>query len=325
MNTYALRHHTTTDMTAEEIHQIGLAEVDRILADMRSILDGLGHTEGSVGEIMATLGREERFLYPDTKASREVILDRYREIIEEVYTKLGPAFEITPSASVEVRRVPEFKEATSAGAYYNIPAMDGSRPGVFYANLRDVRDIAKYGMKTLAYHEAVPGHHFQLAIQQEMQGVPQFRQVLTFTAFVEGWALYSERLAGEYGFYEGDPYGDLGRLQAELFRSVRLVVDTGIHHKRWKRERAIEYMLETTGMAQKDVTAEIERYIVMPGQACAYKIGQMKFLEFRERAQTELGDAFDIREFHSVVLGGGAMPFEILERQVDAYIEEAKN
>ena len=214
-----------------------------------------------------------------------------------------------------------FKELTAPGAYYSAGAQDGSRPGIFFANLRDMNEVPKWSMPTLAYHEGVPGHHWQISTAQELKGLPQFRKVVPFTAYAEGWALYCEWLAKQVGWYEGDPFGDLGRLRDELFRGVRLVVDTGIHAKRWTREQAIAYMLEKTGMGEKDVTAEIERYIVMPGQACAYKIGMLKIQELRRRAQGQLGDKFDQREFHDTLLKNGALPLEILEEQVNAYIK----
>ncbi len=194
-----------------------------------------------------------------------------------------------------MERVPEFREMTCAAAYYNIPALDGSRPGVFYANLRDMKEIAKWGMKTLAYHEAIPGHHFQLALAQEVKGLPMFRKVIPFTAYAEGWALYAEKLAREYGFLD-DPYSELGYLQSEIFRAVRLVVDTGIHNKRWTREKAIQYMSDHTGSNEKEVISEIERYIVMPGQACAYKVGELKIVALREKAKKALGKKFEYQK-----------------------------
>jgi uncharacterized protein (DUF885 family) len=222
---------------------------------------------------------------------------------------------------VVVERVPVFREKTSAGAYYNAPAFDGSRPGVFYLNLRNTAEVARFGMRTLAYHEAIPGHHFQVAIQQELTGVPTFRKILPFTAFSEGWALYAERLAWEEGFQQ-QPLDNLGRLQAEMFRAVRLVVDTGMHDQRWTREQAIAYMRDKTGMPETDVVAEIERYLVMPGQALAYKVGMNRILELRGKAQAALGPKFDARGFHDLVLTGGAMPLALLERRVDAWIGE---
>ena len=229
-----------------------------------------------------------------------------------------------PKAKCEVRRVPEFKEATAPGAYYEPAALDGTRPGVFYANLRDMNEVPQWGMPTLAYHEGVPGHHWQLSTAQELKDLPQFRKVIPFTAYQEGWALYAEWLAKASGWYEGDPFGDLGRLQGEMFRAVRLVVDTGIHAKRWTRAQAIAYMREKTGMGEKEVTAEIERYIVAPGQACAYKVGMLKIRQLRTRAEQALGTKFDEREFHDAVLKNGALPLEILEEQVNAYIQSRK-
>lgn len=318
---YQLRSNTTTDLTADEIHRLGLSEVARIQSQMSEILVGEGYTEGSVAERMAQLNTEERFLYSNDDEGREQILEDFQTIIDEISETMPEYFGNLPTARVEVKRIPEFRQANSAGAYYQGPSMDGSRPGVFYANLRDLSEHPRYGLRTLAYHEAVPGHHTQTALQNEMTGVPQFRRILGFTAFSEGWALYAERVAAEAGFQQ-DPYDNLGRLQAELFRAVRLVVDTGIHRKRWSREEAIEYMADNTGMPEHDVVAEIERYFVIPGQATAYKVGMLKILELRERAQNALGDAFDIREFHDVVLGDGDMPLAVLEKQVDRYIEE---
>jgi uncharacterized protein (DUF885 family) len=317
---YQLRSNTTTSMPAEEIHRLGLAEVERIQSDMRAILEAEGYEVTTVGATMTALLDEERFFYPDTDAGREQILADYQAIIDEITAGMDRAFDSLPRAGVEVKRVPEFKEATETGAYYTDPPRDGSRPGVFWANLRDVREIPKFGMRTLTYHEATPGHHFQIAAQQELEGVPIFRTIPLFTAYTEGWALYAEYLAKELGYQE-DPYDDLGRLQAELFRAVRLVVDTGIHAQRWTREQAIEYMLANTGMVEGEVVTEIERYIVWPGQACAYKVGMLKILELRETARRALGAGFDLAEFHEVVLGSGAVPLEILERRIDAYVQ----
>lgn len=252
------------------------------------------------------------------------ILADYETILDDIVPELSTTFHNVPEAEMEVQRIPEFKEKTSPGAYYQRPAFDGSRPGVFYANLYDIKATPRYGMMTLAYHEGIPGHHFQIAIQQEQDDLPFFRRLIPFTAFSEGWALYAEYLAYEMGMYEGKPYSNIGRLQAELFRAVRLVVDTGIHSKRWSRERAIDYMLKNTGMAESDVVSEIERYFVMPGQATAYKMGMRHILMLRERAQTELGDDFDIRDFHRVILTNGAVPLTIMEQLVDAYIAEKK-
>jgi len=318
---WAARWHTTTDYTPEQIHQIGLAEVARIEAEMDAILCGQGRCEGSVGERMQALNADETQLFEDSAAGREAILQAFRDIIVEIDQGLDEWFDVRPSAPVEVRRVPEYAEEGSAGAYYMPPAMDGSRPGVFYAKLLNVDEHPRFGLRTLAYHEAIPGHHFQIALQQEISGVPMFRKMLPFTAYAEGWALYSEQLAWEAGFQD-DPLNNLGRLQGEQFRAVRLVVDTGMHYKRWSREQAIEYMVEKTGMARTDVTSEIERYLVMPGQALAYKVGMLKILELREHARQALGDSFDIREFHNVILMNGSMPLAILEGVINDWIAQ---
>jgi uncharacterized protein (DUF885 family) len=321
---YALRKNTTTTLKPEEVHDLGLQEVARIEGEMRTLLDANGYAGRKIGEAMDALGKDSRFLFSNDDKGRADALAEYKRLIDDAIERCRPLFSTVPKAKIEVQRVPVFKEATSAGAYYNGASMDGVRPGIFYANLRDMNEISKWGMRTLAYHEGVPGHHWQIATAQELKGLPQFRKLIPFTAYQEGWALYTEWLAKEAGWYEGDPFGDLGRLQAELFRAVRLVVDTGIHSKRWPREQAIAYMLEKTGMGEKEVTAEIERYIVNPGQACAYKVGMLKIQELRKRAQTELGTKFDQRQFHDVVLKNGALPLEILEEQVVAYIQRTK-
>ena len=316
---YQIENHTTTRMSADQIHQIGLAEVTRIEQEMDAILTGEGLVEGTIGERVQVLARRPDQLYPDTEAGREQILADYQAIYADTDSQLDQFFSRRPRAALEVRRIPEFKEKTAPGAYYNGPTMDGSRPGIFYANLRDVNEIPRFGMRTLAFHEGIPGHHFQIALARELEGLPTFRTMIPFTAYSEGWALYSEYLAHEGGFHPNQ-LSELGRLQAEMFRAVRLVVDTGMHAKRWSREQAIAFMQEKTGMGDKEVVSEIERYLVNPGQALAYKIGMLKIQQLRARAQAELGQRFDIREFHKVVLLNGAMPLPILERQVDAFI-----
>lgn len=318
---WAARMHTSTDMTPAQIHQLGLDEVARIESEMDAILVAEGLAEGSVGERVQLIARRPDQLYPDTDEGRAAIIADFTRIIEEVDAGIGDYFNVRPKQGVKVERVPEFREKTAPGAYYNPPAFDGSRPGVFYINLRNTAEVAKFGMRTLAYHEAIPGHHFQTTIQQELTGVPTFRKILPFTAFSEGWALYTERLAWEIGFQE-QPLDNLGRLQAEMFRAVRLVVDTGLHDKRWTREQAIAYMLEKTGMPETDVVAEIERYLVMPGQALAYKVGMNRILALREKAKSALGPKFDIKAFHDLVLTGGDLPLALLERRVDAWIGE---
>jgi uncharacterized protein (DUF885 family) len=322
---YMLQVNTTTNMTADEIHQIGLAEVDRIQGEMMAIFESEDY-DISLGfsALINQLAGEDRFYYSDTGEGRDQILSDYAAIIEEIDAGLDEAFKSRPKAAVEVRRVPEFSEKTSAGAYYNGPSMDGSRPGIFYANLYDIKATPRYSMRTLAYHEAVPGHHYQIATQRELEGVPEFRKQTGFTAYSEGWALYSERVAWELGF-QNDPYDNIGRLQAELFRGVRLVVDTGIHSKRWTREQAIDYMLANTGMTETDVEAEIERYIVWPGQATAYKVGMMEILRLRKEARTALGDRFDVRDFHEVVLKNGPVPLHVLRELVMIYMDKNRD
>jgi uncharacterized protein (DUF885 family) len=321
---YTLKEHTTTNLTPEQIHQLGVSEVSRIQGEMMGILNNLPTSVAgdTVAQKMSALAEQPQMQYADSDEGRAQILADYKLILKDIDSRLEPAFSKRPKAELDVQRVPEFSEKTAPGAYYNMPALDGSRPGIFFANLYDVRATPKFGMKTLAVHEGIPGHHFQIALQQELTGLPTFRQLLPFTVFAEGWALYSEQLMAELGLYHNDPYGDLGRLQAELFRAIRLVVDTGIHYKRWTREQAIAYMEANAGMAKSDVEAEIERYIVMPGQACAYKIGMLKLLELRTKAQTALGDKFKLTDFHQTILQNGSMPIELLERVVDEFISE---
>jgi uncharacterized protein (DUF885 family) len=279
----SLQFFTTTSYTADEIHKLGLSEVDRIQSEILAILaaEQFDVTQGFTKAI-EDLAADPKFYYEDSDEGRAQILKDYQVILDEIEAGLDDAFRIRPKAGMEVVRIPEFKEKTSPGAYYQQPAIDGSRPGRFFANLYDIKATPKYSMRTLAYHEGIPGHHFQIAVSMELEGLPFFRKMSPFTAYTEGWALYTERLAWELGFQD-DPFDNIGRLQAELFRAVRLVVDTGIHSKRWTREEAIDYMKANTGMAQSDVISEIERYIVMPGQATSYKVGMIKILELRKK------------------------------------------
>ena len=316
---WTVRLHTTTDRTPQEIHERGLAEVARIQGEMREILRAEGIPADDLAKTVRELGRDPRFLYPDTDEGRRQVLADYQAIIDDASARLPALFGRLPRARVVVERVPAFKEQGAAGAYYEIPPFDGSKPGIFYANLRHTAEHPKFGMRTLAYHEAIPGHHLQVALAQELEGVPFFRRVVPFTAFQEGWALYAERLAAEQGFHP-TAFDRLGQLVAEVFRAARLVVDTGIHATRWTREQAIDYMTANTGMEPTSVVAEVERYIVMPGQALAYKTGQLEILDLRERARRELGDRFDLREFNDRVLGSGALPLTLLSRNVDAWI-----
>lgn len=319
-----LRQATTTEYTPDQVHQIGLDEVTRITAEMDAILKAQGLTNGTVAERMQSLNTRPDQLFPNSPEGRQQILARYNEILDEVEARMPQYFATIPPGKLKVEPVPTALEKGAAGGSYQPAAMDGSRPGTFFANLRDPAETPRYTMKTLAYHEGVPGHHFQIATAQGLKGLPIIRQQTLYTAYAEGWALYAERLAAEVGMYKDDPLGDLGRLQAEIFRATRLVVDTGLHAKGWSREQAIAYMVSTTGMSESDVTTEVERYMMNPGQACAYKVGQLKILELREKAKAALGAKFDLRAFHKVVLENGAVPLTVLERLVDDWIARTK-
>ena len=316
-----LRSYTTTDYTAEEIHQIGLSEVDRIGARMKEIFVELGYDVNKpVGEMMNDLNENPDFLYADTPDRKEIVVADYNQMVKEAEEDVRPYFARFPKSPVEVRAIPEYSEQTAAGGYYQAPALDGSRPGVFYANLYDIKQTPTFGMRTLTFHEAVPGHHFQIALNQENEDLTMYRKMgYRTSAFTEGWALYSEQLAVEVGMTK-NLYDELGVLQSEMFRANRLVVDTGMHFKRWTREEAMAYMKKTTGMSDTEVRVEIERYIVWPGQATSYKMGMLKILELRKKAKDALGEKFDIREFHTVVLDQGIVPLFILEDIIDEWI-----
>jgi len=316
---HLIRSHTTTSLDAEEVHGIGLAEVARIEKELDGVLRSQGLPDGTIAERVARLNDNPRLQYSNDAVGRDACIADYQRYIDEMVRGLTPDFASPPQLNIKVQRVPQFKEATAPAAYADTGSLDGSRHGVFYVNLRDMRDIHKYEMRTLAYHEAVPGHQLQGVIAQRLTDVPTFRKILPFSAYDEGWAVYAERLGWEMGF-ESDPLDNFGRLQSEMFRAVRLVVDTGIHRKHWTREQAIAYMREKTGMGESEVVSEIERYFVMPGQALAYKIGMLKILELRAHAQAQLGSAFDIRQFHAVVLGSGSLPLSILQKQVDTWV-----
>ncbi|HIN73449.1 MAG TPA: DUF885 domain-containing protein [Gammaproteobacteria bacterium] len=321
---YALRLkvYTTTDYSAEDIHNIGLSEVERITKRMQEIAFDLGYGDQvKVGQLMNSLNEDSNFLYSDTPDRKERVVADYNSIVEETWNISELYFHNMPKSRVEVRAVPEYSEQNQAGGYYMSPALDGSRPGVFYANLYDIKQTPTYSMRTLAFHEAIPGHHLQVALNLENESLSLYRRFGYGTsAFSEGWALYAERLALEAGLAE-DPYDELGVLQSELFRAVRLVVDTGIHYKRWSREEAMAYMKNVTGMSDTEVRVEIERYIVWPGQACSYKVGMLKILELREKAKEKLGEDFNIKDFHSVILEQGQPPLFIVEDLVNLMLD----
>jgi uncharacterized protein (DUF885 family) len=308
--TYFLNRYTTTHLTADQIHEIGLREVARIEKEMDAILLRLGRTEGSVKDRVEKLKQD--LGYPKTEEGRTLIMADVEKILRDAQKRSDSLFDKVPKSPVVAQPFPRFREANAA-ANYNSPAPDGSRPGTFQIPLRPER-MTKFGLRTLVYHETVPGHHFQIALQVENKDLPRFRQIGAFggiSALTEGWGLYAERLAAESGWYEGDLEGLLGQLDASLFRARRLVVDTGLHAKHWTRQQGIDYGIETS---------EVERYVVFPGQACSYMIGQLKIVEVREKAKKALGDKFSLRAFHDVVLNTGTVPLDLLERQVDAYI-----
>jgi uncharacterized protein (DUF885 family) len=317
----ALRSNTTTEMTAEQIHTVGLAEVARIEKEMLAILDAQ-HIEGAtLAERLHQLNTRPDQLFSDDDAGRAKMLDYLKSIHEKVMTAAPYFFITVPPQPLEIVRVPVYAQDSSPGGYYNSPALDGSRPGRFYINQKSTADNPKYSLVTLMIHEGAPGHHFQNAAAQLIKDVPLLRKVINFSAYSEGWALYVERMAKtDMGIYDADPLGDLGRLQAEMFRAVRLVVDSGMHAKRWTREQAIAFMLAKTGMPEPEVVREIERYVVWPGQATAYKVGQLAMLRARERAERELGSRFDLKAFHELVLMNGEMPLSVLDDAVDRWI-----
>jgi len=309
-----------SSLSAEDIHQLGLDEVARISAEMDKILSEQGYKQGSVGQRMVAITDEPRFLYEDSKAGRAELLSDINGYISEMTIKMAPVFKTTPSYQVEVRAFPEEVQDGSPGGMYTPPAIDGSKPGIYWINLRDMKANPRFGLKTLTYHEASPGHHWQAALNMDQKSMPFLRRIAPYNAYAEGWALYSEQVAFELGLYENDAFGNLGRLQAELFRAVRLVVDTGLHQKRWTREQAISYMSEQTGTAESDVIAEIERYMAWPGQALGYKLGMLKILSLREKSKERLGKLFDLSEFHDVVLLGGAVPMAVLEHNIEQWL-----
>jgi uncharacterized protein (DUF885 family) len=314
----ALRQTTTTNLSADEIHNIGLQEVERIQGEMRSIMKQVGF-KGTLKDFFDFTRKDKQFFYPDTSEGRQAYLAKAKNIIATMEARLDEVFITKPKDEIVVKAVEAFREKSAGKAFYQDPSPDGSRPGTYYANLYRMSDMPNYQMEALAYHEGIPGHHLQGSISNQLEDIPMFRKFGYFTAYGEGWGLYSEYLPKEMGFYS-DPYSDFGRLAMEIWRACRLVVDTGIHAKRWTREQAIQYLDDNTPNPHGDVVKAIERYIVIPSQATAYKIGMMKILELRENARKQLADKFDIREFHDVVLKNGALPLDILEEVVNSWV-----
>ena len=320
---HRLRSSTTTDYTPEQVHEIGLSEVVRIEGEMHAILDSQQIPDGDIATRVRVVMEDPTQQFANTDEGREEMIAYLESFDEKVMARVADFFITIPPQPLEIVRVPVHAQDSSAGGYYSSPALDGSRPGRFYINQKNTADNPRWTLPTLMIHEGSPGHHFQLSASQLIEDVPLLRKLSPFNAFTEGWALYSERIAKtDMGLYDDDPLGDLGRLQAEMFRAVRLVVDTGIHAKRWSREEAIEYMLAKTGMTEDEVTREIERYSVWPGQATGYKTGQLAILELRETAEEALGESFDIRQFHELLLMNGAMPLALLKDQVTAWVDQ---
>ncbi len=313
-----LRAQTTTDLSADRIHQIGLDEVARIHREMEAIKAEVGF-KGTLQQFFQHIKTGAQFKYPNTDAGRQQYLKDANAFIAQVMAKAPSWFRRLPKAPLEVRAVETWRQETASVAFYNRPSPDGSRPGIYYVNLADMNQVLKPQIEGISYHEGAPGHHFQIALQQELEGVPKVRRFGGYGAYSEGWGLYAERLGREMGFYQ-DPYSLFGHLSLELWRAVRLVTDTGLHSKRWTREQAIKYFQDNSLLSERDIVKEVERYINNPGQATSYKIGQLKIVELRERAKTALGDRFDIRDFHAAVLENGPLPLDILEQQVEAYI-----
>ena len=313
---------TTTSMSADEVHELGLSEVARIRGEMEAIKDQVGF-DGSLQEFFAFVRDDEQFYYPNTDEGRQAYIDAAEGYLGFINEKLPEYFGLLPKADLVVKRVEAFRERDGAAQHYYPGTPDGSRPGVYYAHLSDMSAMPIPQLEVIAYHEGNPGHHMQLSIAQELEGIPTFRTQAGFTAYSEGWGLYSELLAKEMGAY-ADPYSDFGRLTTEIWRAIRLVVDTGLHSKGWTQEEAVEYFIANSPAAEGQIRSEVERYIVMPGQATAYKIGMLKILELRAKAKAELGDDFDIGAFHDTVLGGGALPLSLLERRVDDWVSAQK-
>ena len=320
----ALQNYGASGKTAEDVHQLGLSEVARIHKEMDAILKSQGHVDGPIMERYIAVSEDEKFLYPNTDDGRQKLLDDLNAQMAEI-EKLLPEILVTlPKAPVEVRRIAEYEQDSAPGGYYTGPSLDGSRPGIYWINLKDTADWPSFTLPTLTYHEASPGHHLQVTIAQEISDMPMLRNMLWFSQYGEGWALYAEKLAEELGLYKNDPYGDLGRLQSELFRAGRLVVDTGLHYKKWTREQAIDWMHKNTGESVAAVTREVERYSVWPGQATSYKLGQIRIFELRAMAKSELGDKFDLREFNDQLLIKGAVPLPVLEANIKSWIQAKK-
>ncbi|WGM46678.1 hypothetical protein KOAAANKH_01551 [Brevundimonas sp. NIBR10] len=318
---FGLRFYTTTGMTGQEIHQMGLEQVAELSARADVLLKAQGLTQGTVGARIASIASQvPGQLYPNTDEAKAVLLTDLNAQMERVMARMPEYFGRLPKSGCDIRRVPKDIEAGAPGGYYQSPSLDGSRPGAYYINLRDTAEWPKYTLPTLTYHEAVPGHHFQIALQQENASAPMLMKILGFSAYSEGWGLYSEQLADEIGMYEGDPWGQIGSIQSLMFRATRLVVDSGLHYKRWSREEGIRYMVDTLGDQESSIATEVERYAVWPGQASSYKVGHSTWVRLREAAKAKLGPRFDIKGFHDVGLAAGGVPLTVLEEVIDGWV-----
>ena len=316
---FGLKYFTTSSMTPDEVHQMGLEQVADISARADALLKAQGLTQGTVGERIAALGKDPRFVYPNTDEAKDELIQELNAQMVAMQARMPDYFGRLPKSPCDIKRVPKAIEAGAPGGYYQSPALDGSRPGAYYINLRDTAEWPKWTLPTLTYHEAVPGHHFQIALQQEQPDTPLLMKVMGFSAYSEGWGLYAEQLADEIGAYENDPFGQIGYLQSLMFRAARLVVDSGLHHKRWSREQGIRYMVDTLGDQESSIATEVERYCVWPGQASSYKVGHTTWVKLREDAKKRLGDRFDIKGFHDTGLNLGGVPLTVLERTMNAW------
>ena len=314
---------TTSSMTPEEIHNTGLELVKTFTSQIDTIMRAHGMTKGTVGERLHAMFEDPKFRYPNTDAGKDKLIADLNTKVKDVTARLPKYFDTLPKAKLVIKRVPKYIEAGAPGGYYNNGSLDGSRPGMYYINLRDTAEVPSWTLPTLTFHEGIPGHHLQLSIQQEAN-IPLIRKLSFFSAYIEGWALYSEQLAVEMGMYDHDPYGHIGQLHDAMLRAVRLVIDSGLHAMKWSREKAIRYYSDTLGDSAAGATTEVERYCVWPGQACSYMLGKLEILKLRAKAETALGSRFDIRKFHDAILLNGAVPLSVLDTEIDNYIASAK-
>jgi len=320
----SIKQYTTTTASPDEIHKTGLDLVASLSSQMDAIMKTQGLTQGSVGARLRVMYEDPKYRYPNTDADKDKLIGDLNAKVKEIQARLPQYFDALPRTPLEIRRVPKAIEAGAPGGYYNPGSLDGTRPGIYWINLRDTAEVPTWTLPTLTYHEGIPGHHLQLTLANEAKGLPTLRKLLGASGYAEGWALYTEELAVEMGMYAKDPLGHIGQLHDAAFRAVRLVVDSGMHAKRWSREQAVKYFVDTIGDQESGAITEIERYCVWPGQACSYMLGKITFLKLRDKARKALGKSFDIRAFHDALLLSGNMPLEVMERRVDDFIAAQK-